>query len=350
MTLNIDLLKKICETPGAPGFEERIRNVVIDEIKHLVDEYYIDNLGNLITIRKGKADRKLMMTAHMDEISFIVTHIEDEGFIRFHPLGGFDPKTLTAQRVIVHGKKDMIGVMGSKPIHIMKPEERTKAPLLSDYYIDMGMGKAEIEKFINIGDPITRERALIEMGDCVNSKSLDNRISVYILIETLRALSTEDLPYDLYAVFTVQEEVGIRGVSPATHAIEPDFGINLDVTIAFDTPGAQAWEVITKLGKGTAIKIADGSVICDTRMVRFMKYMAEKHGIPWQPEIMVAGGTDTAGLQRSGKGGSISGAISIPTRNIHSVIEMANKQDVINSILLAKHCALELHEFDWSHL
>lgn len=349
MSLNIELIKKICETPGAPGFEERIRKVIIEEIKLLTDSWHIDNMGNLVAVRKGKSDKKVMVTAHMDEISFIVTHIEDDGFIRFHPLGGFDPKTLTAQRVIVHGKKDMIGVMGSKPIHIMKPEERTKAPLITDYYIDMGMSKAEVEKYISVGDPVTRQRELIEMGECINSKSLDNRISVFILIETLRELVHAELPYDLYAVFTVQEEVGIRGVSPSTHAIQPDYGINLDVTIAYDTPGAQAWEMITRLGKGTAIKIADGSVICDGRMVKYMKYMAEKHGIPWQPEIMVAGGTDTAGLQRSGKGGSISGGISIPTRHIHSVIEMAHKNDVADSIRLLKNCLMELDKFDWSY-
>ncbi|HMW75743.1 MAG TPA: M42 family metallopeptidase [Saprospiraceae bacterium] len=349
MVLNTTLLKKICETPGAPGFEHRIRQLIIKEIEPLVDSWYIDNVGNLIALRKGSSDKKLMVTAHMDEISFIVTHIDDDGFIRFHPLGGFDPKTLTAQRVIVHGTKDLIGVMGSKPIHIMKPEERTKAPAITDYYIDMGMSKDDLVKHISIGDPITRERDTIEMGDCINAKSLDNRISVFILIETLKELARTELPCSLYAVFTVQEEVGLRGVSPAAHSIEPDYGINIDTTIAFDTPGAQAWESITHLGQGTAIKIADGSVICDTRMVSFMKYMADKHGIPWQPEILTAGGTDTAGLQRSGKGGSISGAISIPTRHIHSVIEMVHKTDVLNSIRLLKNCITEISNFNWNH-
>lgn len=350
MQLNLNLLKKICETPGAPGFEERIRKLIIQEIELLVDEWQVDNTGNLIAIRKGNSDKKLMVTAHMDEISFIVTHIDDDGFVRFHTLGGFDPKTLTAQRVIVHGSKDLIGVMGTKPIHIMKPEERSKAPQITDYYIDMGMSKEEVVKYVTVGDPVTRERETIEIGDCINSKSLDNRISVFILIETLRELAKTELPCDLYAVFTVQEEVGLRGVSPAAHAIEPDFGINIDVTIAYDTPGAQAWEAVTQLGKGTAIKIADGSVICDTRMVRFMKYMADKHGIPWQAEILTAGGTDTAGLQRAGKGGSISGAISIPTRHIHSVIEMVHKKDVADSIRLLKNCIAEIDNFDWKHL
>jgi len=349
MNLNIPLLKTICETPGAPGFEDRIRKVVIEEIKSLVDEWYIDPIGNLITFKKGKANKKVLVAAHMDEISFIVTYIEDDGFVRFHPLGGFDPKTLTSQRVIVHGKKDLIGVMGSKPIHIMKPEEKNKVAAISDYFIDLGMSKEEVVKYINIGDAVTRERELIEMGDCVNSKSIDNRVSVFVLIETLKELQGKELPFDLYSVFTVQEEVGLRGIMPAAHAIEPDFGINIDTTIAYDIPGALAYETITSLGKGTAIKILDGTIICDSRMVKFMKFTADKHGIQWQPEILTAGGTDSAGIQRYGKGGSVCGAISIPTRHIHSVIEMANKQDILNSIKLLKTCLQEIDQFNWEH-
>ncbi|MCB0644491.1 MAG: M42 family peptidase, partial [Phaeodactylibacter sp.] len=267
--INVELLKAICETPGAPGFEQRIRAQVIEEVNPLVDEIQIDNMGNVIAIKRGKSRKKVMVPAHMDEISFIVTHIEEDGFLRFHTLGGFDPKTLTSQRVIVHGREDLIGVMGSKPIHLMKPEERNKAPQIQDFFIDLGLSKAEVEKVIAIGDPITRERELIQMGDCVNSKSLDNRVSVFILIETLRELQAIEVPYDIYAVFTVQEEVGIRGAIKSAHLIDPDFGINLDVTIAFDVPGAQPHEAVTKLGKGTAIKIMDGMTICDYRMVNY---------------------------------------------------------------------------------
>ncbi len=344
MDLNIPLLREICETPGAPGFEEPIRKVVLREIQGLVDHIEVDNLGNVIALKKGKDSKKAMIGAHMDEIGFIVTHIDDQGFARFHTLGGFDPKTLTAQRVIVHGKKDLIGVMGSKPIHIMKPEERNKAPKISDYFIDFGMGKEEVEKYIQIGDPITRERGLIEMGDCVNCKSIDNRISVYILIETLRQLETPAC--DTYAVFTVQEEVGIRGANVSSMKIQPDYGFGLDTTIAFDTPGASKHERVTSLGEGTAIKIMDARTICDPRMVRFMKERAEKHQIPWQAEILTAGGTDTSGIQQMTPGGSIAGAVSIPTRHIHSVIEMANKKDIINSIQLLKACLEELDEFN----
>lgn len=346
--INVNLLKEICETPGAPGFEHHIRNLVISQIKDFVDEYQVDAVGNVLALRKGQEDKRVLVAAHMDEISFMVTHIDDEGFLRFHTLGGFDPKTLTAQRVIVHGRKDLMGVMGSKPIHLMSAEERNKVVQTTDYFIDLGMSKAEVEELVAVGDPITRERTLIEMGDCVNSKSLDNRVSVFILIETLKRLKGKTLPYDLHAVFTVQEEVGLRGAMVASHQINPHFGIALDVTIAYDVPGAKPYEMVSKLGKGTAIKIMDASVICDPRMVRYLKQVANDHDIPWQPEILTAGGTDTAGLQRAGKHGSISGAISIPCRHVHQVIEMAHKKDIDASIRLLENALLHLPEFAWS--
>lgn len=347
MALHLQLLEKITQTPGAPGFEQRIRKVVLDEVRPLVDEIEVDNMGNVYAIKRGKSKKRAMVGAHMDEIGFIVTHIDEKGFIRFHTLGGFDPKTLTAQRVIIHGKEDIIGVMAAKPIHVMSPEERKQNPKTTDFVIDTGRTKAELEKVISIGDPITRERSFIEMGDCVNSKSIDNRISVYILIEALRKLKDKEVPYDIYGVFTVQEEVGIRGANVATLNIKPDFGFGLDTTIAFDMPGAAPHEQITALGRGTAIKIMDALAIADYRMVQFMKQTAEKHQIQWQPEILTAGGTDTAGIQRMTEGGSIAGAISIPTRNLHQVIEMAHKDDIQASIDLLTACLSELDTFDW---
>lgn len=346
MSINVKLLAEICEVAGAPGYEQRIREIVLREVTPLVDEIKIDNMGNVTAIKKGKEDKKVMIGAHMDEIGFIVTHIDDNGFLRFHTLGGFDPKTLTAQRVIIHGKKDLVGVMGSKPIHVMTPEERTKSPKTTDYFIDLGMLKEEVEKYIEIGNPITRERKLIEMGNCVNCKSIDNRVSVFILIEMLRELKNN--PYDVYGVFTVQEEVGIRGANVATQEVQPDFGFGLDTTIAFDVPGASPHEKITELGKGTAIKVMDSSTICDYRMVSFMKEIATKNKIKHQLEILTGGGTDTAGIQRFTPGGSIAGAISIPTRHIHQVIEMADKDDIRGSIDLLRHCVENLHQYDWS--
>ncbi len=347
-TIDINLLKEICETAGAPGFESNIRSIVRRELEGLSDNLEVDNLGNLYVYKKGKdSSKKSMVAAHMDEIGFMITHIDDNGFLRFTTLGGFDPKTLTAQRVIVHGKEDLIGVMGSKPIHVMSTEERQKIAKISDYFIDLGLPKEKVEKVVSVGDPVTRERELIVMGECVNCKSIDNRVSVFILIETIKKLA--ELPYDVYGVFTVQEEVGLRGAQVAAHKLNPDFGFGLDTTIAYDLPGAQAHEVITKLGEGTAIKIMDASTICDYRMVKYMKQIAGKFNVKWQTEVLTAGGTDTAGVQRNGKDGSISGAISIPTRNLHQVIEMANINDINSSIDLLKHCLEELHTFDWSH-
>lgn len=347
MAINTNLLSKICTVPGAPGFEQKVRELVINEVKDLVDELEIDNMGNVYAIKRGKASKKVMIGAHMDEIGFIVTHIDDNGFIRFHTLGGFDPKTLTAQRVLIHGKKDIVGVMASKPIHVMTPEERNKVAKTSDYFIDTGLPADEVKKLVAIGDPITREREFIEMGNCVNGKSLDNRLAVFILIETLRNLKDKEVPFDIYGVFTVQEEVGIRGANVSSMRIKPDFGFGLDTTIAFDLPGAAAHEQITKLGEGTAIKIMDASTICDYRMVDFMKKTANKHHIKWQPEILTAGGTDTAGIQRMTEGGSIAGAVSIPTRHLHQVIEMANKDDIKASIDLLTACVSDIDSYDW---
>ena len=304
-------------------------------------------MGNVIALKKGRSNaKKVMIGAHMDEIGFIVTHVDANGFVKFHPLGGFDPKTLTSQRVIIHGKKDIIGVMGSKPVHVMTPEEKNKVPKITDYYIDLGISKKEVDKIVSVGDSITRQRELIEMGDCVNCKSLDNRIAVFILMEVLANM--EKPAYDTYAVFTVQEEVGIRGAHVATLKVQPDFGFGLDTTIAYDVPGAAEHEKITSLGEGVAIKIMDASTICDTRMVSFMQEQATNNKIKWQNEILTAGGTDTASIQRMTPGGSIAGAFSIPTRHIHQVIEMVHKADVKNCIDLMDICLSNLDKSDWS--
>lgn len=350
MDVDVKLLKAICEIPGVPGFENPVRELIISEIRDHVDEFSIDNMGNVVAVKKGVKNpdgKNVMVAAHMDEIGFLVSHIDENGFIRFQTLGGFDPKTLTSQRVIIHGKQDIIGVMGSKPIHVMKAEERNKPAKIEEYFIDCGMSRDEVEPIVEIGNPISRQRELIEMGNCVNCKSIDNRVSVYILVEALRRIKAP--AFDFYAVFTVQEEVGLRGANVASHTINPDFGIALDTTIAYDLPGAQAHEKVTELGKGTAIKIMDAMTICDSRMVRFLKETAGKHQIDWQPEILAAGGTDTAGLQRMGKNGSIAGAISVPTRHLHQVIEMAHKKDIISSINLLICVLEEIDTASWKY-
>ena len=344
--INTKLLAEICEVAGAPGHEQRVREIVLREIKPLVDEIKIDNMGNVVAIKKGKEKKKVMIAAHMDEIGFIVTHIDDKGFVYFHTLGGFDPKTLTSQRVIIHGKKDIIGVMGGKPIHLMNAADKAKVPTVRDYFIDTGRSKKELDKLIAVGDTITRERKLVEMGDCLNCKSLDNRVSVFILIEMFREINSP--PYDIYGVFTVQEEIGIRGANVSSMEINPDFGFGLDTTIAWDTPGSTKQEQVSALGDGACIKVMDSSTVCDYRMVKYMKELAKKKKLKTQLEILPAGGTDTAGIQRMNPGGSIVGAVSIPTRHIHQVIEMVNKEDVRGAIDLLRHSVENLNTYNWS--
>ena len=344
--INTKLLAEICEVAGAPGHEQKVREIIQREIKPLVDQIKIDNMGNVVAIKKGKERKKVMIAAHMDEIGFIVTHIDDKGFIYFHTLGGFDPKTLTAQRVVIHGKKDVIGVMGSKPIHLMDIIDRAKVPAIKDYFIDTGRSKKELDKLISVGNTITRERKMIEMGDCLNCKSLDNRVSVFVLIEMLREMKKKP-PYDVYAVFTVQEEIGIRGANVSSMDINPDFGFGLDTTIAWDTPGSTKQEQVSALGDGACIKVMDSSTVCDYRMVSYMKEISKKNKIKTQLEILPAGGTDTAAIQRMNPGGSIAGAVSIPTRHIHQVIEMVHKKDVRAAIDLLKSSVENLKKYNW---
>ena len=335
--MNLALLSELCRAAGGPGREERIREIVIRELEPLVDSIRVDRMGNVIASRKPRGrsapkkgdPRRLMLSAHMDEISLIVTHVEDDGFLRFSTLGGFDPKTLSTQRVIVHGRKDVIGVIGSKPIHIMSDEERAKPPRLETFFIDLGMPKAKVEKLVRIGDLCTRERDFIEIGESVSTKSLDDRVGVFVMIEAVRKAKQHGV--EILAVATTQEEVGIRGAEVAAMNLKPDLGIALDVTLANDVPGAAASERITKLGDGAAIKIMDSSVISDHRIVDALRDLAVAKRIPYQMELLTKGGTDTAAIQRAG-GGVPAGCISVPCRYVHSVIEMCHKKDIRASI------------------
>jgi len=345
--MNLSLFEEICQTPGAPGFEDRIRAVVVRELKPLVDELRVDALGNVIAHRKGKPKaKKLMLAAHMDEISFVVRHVDETGFIRFTTLGGFDPKTLTAQRVLVHTRSgDVLGVMGTKPVHLMTEEERRAGPRIENYFIDVGLPAKEVTKKVRVGDPVTRERSFVKIGNTVNSKSLDNRVGVFVMIEAVRKARRQDI--DLYAVATVQEEVGLRGATTASNDIRPDIGIALDVTLANDVPDARPFEKVSELGKGAAIKILDSSVIANRRLVDYLVKTAETKKIPYQLEVLSAGGTDTAAMQRAGSG-AIAGCVSIPCRYVHSVIEMCHTKDVQASVDLVAAAIAGVHRADLS--
>lgn len=331
------LLKELTEAHGAPGFEDDIRKIVKRELKKVCNEVKNDHMGNVICFKKGtgKNRPKLMISAHMDEIGFLVKFIDDKGFIRVDPIGGFDPKTLIAKRVMVHGrKKRYIGVMGTKPVHIMTEAEKGKMPTLDDLFIDIGLTKKELEKDVEIGAMVTLVQEFVDHGKLVSTKALDDRVGVYVMIEAVKKAKNHQC--DIYAVGSVQEEVGLRGATTAAYGIAPDIGLALDVTLACDVPGTSPQDHISQLGGGAAIKVKDSSVICNPKLVQMLQDLAKKNKIKYQMDVMPRGGTDTGAIQRSRQGVGSCG-ISIPTRYIHSVVETASKADIKACIdLLAK--------------
>ena len=338
----MDLLKELCEVSGISGQEERIRAIVRRELEPLVDEIKVDALGNLIAIRHGNSDKKLLISAHMDEIGFIVTHIEEGGFLRIQGIGGNSPRNMISQRVRIAGKEDILGSL----LCSQKPEagEASKPPKIKDFFIDTGLTQEEATELIPLGSMVTIERAYAEIGSAVSCKAMDDRVSLYVMIEALRA--TTKAEFEVYAVASVQEEVGIRGAATASYEIHPDVGVAIDVTLADDIPGVSEHEKITRLGKGAAIKVMDSSVICNRKVVEVMGELARSREIAHQMEILPAGGTDTAAIQRS-RGGVPAGAISIPTRYIHSSVETCNKKDIEACVALMAAFIEEGHKHDY---
>ncbi|AXJ00205.1 endoglucanase [Cyclonatronum proteinivorum] len=342
LSVDFALLKQICETPGAPGFEEPVRTVVEHALSGFADEISTDGMGNLIVRKKG-GKRKVMAAAHLDEIALISTGVDKNGFIRFHTLGGFDAKSLLNQRVIVHGSRDLPGIIGGKAPHTQSDEEKKRTPKTTELFIDCGLNEEEVSKAVPVGTPITRDQSLKTIGNNISCKSLDNRISVYILLEAFRQAASTGV--DLYAVFTVQEEVGLRGARVAAHAIQPEVGLALDVTLANDLPGADTHQKISVLGEGTAIKVMDGSVICTPKLVTFLETLALDHDIAHQRELLTAGGTDTAALQYLTGVGAQVGCVSTPTRYLHTTVESCNLADVLSGIKLTKAFIEQAHTY-----
>ncbi len=337
MDLNLDLLKNLSEVAGIPGWEDRVRDLVTQELKGLVDDIHTDALGNVIAHKKGKGP-KVMVAAHMDEIGFYVKHVDDKGFLRVQNVGGFDTRNLFARQVTVHtNQEDLIGLMnpGGKPIHISSAEERNKIPSLADFFIDTGLSSEEVKKKVKIGDPVTLRQEAYGIGHIFTGKAMDDRVAVFVLLEALKQLKGKKLAYDLYAVFTTQEEVGLRGAITSAHGVRPDIGIALDVTLAIDTPGSPADQNITELGKGVAIKVMDSDSISDRGLVQTFVALAEQENINHQMEVLPLGGTDASGIQLS-RAGVPSITLSIPCRYVHTVTECVHLDDVKASIKLLK--------------
>lgn len=325
MDINTEFLKKLCNTISPSGREDNVRELIKNEIQMYADEIYTDNLGSLIVHKKGKG-KKIMLAAHMDQIGLMINSIDENGFLKFSSVGGLIPFTLISQRVIF--ENDIVGVINSE-INLETAQDLSKLTL-DKLYIDIGAtSKKEAEEKVKIGDTATFKGDYYENDEIIISNSLDDRIGCYILAETIK--SKVDSDYDIYYAFTVQEEVGCRGAMTASYKIEPDIGIAFDITPAGDVPGTKNSNV--KLGKGTAIKLMDPSMITHPKLKDLMTSKAEENNIKYQYEIMHRGGTDSGYIHLS-KSGVPSGVISIPTRNAHTACELINKSDVIESIKL----------------
>lgn len=314
------LIKDLVESYGPSGFEHQITEKISDLIKDHVDEYHIDTLGNLIARKKGNG-KKIMFSAHADEIGVIITYIDKHGFLRFGNVGGVNPLTLLGNRV--RFENGTIGVIG-------KEKGALKDIALDKMYIDIGAEtKEQAQALVSIGDFATFHREFSDLGNRVVAKSMDDRIGCVVLIEAIRQLTNSE--HDLYFVFSTQEEVGLRGARTSAYGIDPDIGIALDVTLTGDTPKAHRMDV--SLGKGAAIKVKDASVIVHPKVKNLLVKLAQDGDINYQLEVLEAGGTDAGAIHLT-KAGVPSGAISIPCRYVHTVSEMVDVRDVEECIKL----------------
>lgn len=327
-----DLLKRLCETPGIPGREERVRSLIEGEIEGLFDDVRTDAMGSLICTRKGTGGPRILVCAHMDEIGFYVSHIDDSGNIRVNPAGGFDTRNLFSRRVLVcteHG--DFVGVMnpGGKPVHIASPEDRKKVPDIDEFFIDLGMAADDVKEKVQIGDFVVMHEPFLEQPEKLVSKALDNRVACYVAIEAVRKIKESGASHaaEIVVAFTTQEEVGLRGAITAAHAVEADYGVGLDTTLAVDTPGVPEHQRVTKHGDGVGVKVQDSSMIADHRLVKDFCSVAEANEIPYQRCILARGGQDGAAIQRS-HSGVRTGTIVVGTRYIHTVTEQIHKGDL----------------------
>jgi tetrahedral aminopeptidase len=317
------LIQKLVETTSPSGYEAAIRQVIRAEVEPLVDTLTVDAMGNLIAQKGARKPSgiKIMLSAHVDEIGVMVTHVDENGFIRFMPLGGVSPRTCLGGRV--RFLNDQVGVINSERL-----EDMAKLPTFEHLFIDVG-AKDRQSTPLHVGDVACFDRPFTDLGDRLVSKAMDDRIGVAVLIETLR--QWVDSPHQVYFVFSVQEEVGLRGATTATFGIDPDLGLSVDVTLTGDTPKGSKMDV--KLGKGPAIKVRDGGMLSDPRVIDWMVKGAEKARLPYQLEVLEGGTTDARAIQVT-RAGVPAGCLSIPCRYVHSPSEMVDYNDVQNAVRL----------------
>ena len=335
MSLN-ENLEKLSNACGIAGREEEVRNLMLKLMKPHVDRIYVDKLENVIAVKKGKkSSPKVMLAAHMDEIGLMVKTISKEGFLQFAKMGGIDDRILIAQKVIIYTSKGQLqGIIGSKPPHIQKEEERKKIVAYDELFIDIGAeSKEDAGKMgVKVGDPVGFDAKYAKIGkDTVIGKAFDDRVGCAVMIETLKLLEKTDC--NVFAVGTVQEELGLRGAATAAFGVDPDLGIALDVTVAGDVPGVREFDTTVKMGKGPALTVSDSGLVTHPKILRLLLDVAEENKIACQLETGLMGSTDAARISLT-RQGVPSGAVSIATRYIHSPVGMLSLKDAEDSAKL----------------
>ena len=329
--MNFKLLKKLSEAFGVSGFEDEVRDLIADEIKEYIDEIKIDTMGNLVAVKKSKVKNplKVMISAHIDEIGFIVRYIDDKGFLRLDTIGGiYDPYYL-ARRVIVKGKKKIKAIIGARTLQALSNDAKKKQAETEELFIDLGLPVDEVRKLVEIGTPVSACEECMKLGELVSGKAMDDRVGVYCMIEVLKKLKSSK--FEIYFVASAQEELGLRGATTSAYEINPDIGIAIDVTHAGDVPDIPPHKYVVSLGKGVAIKIKDSGILSSPALVKTMRGIADKNKIPYQLEVLPKGATDGGALQRS-RGGMNALTLSIPTRYVHSPVETCNCGDIQTAI------------------
>lgn len=336
----LDTMETLCCLDGVSGCEDEVREYILERVMPFADEIRTDAMGNLMVFKKGACTPKqrVMLTAHMDEVGLIITEITEDGYLRFDAVGGIDRRVLIGKRVFV-GPVRVLGVIGSKAIHLTTAEQRKRLPKLSEMYIDIGArDKKDAESMVQLGDTAAFDDSVIRFGEgYIKAKAIDDRVGCAAMLELIES----QLPCDCWFAFTVQEEVGCRGASVAARSVQPDVALVLEGTTAADIPGVSGSDCVCRLGKGVVIPYMDKGTIYDREIYRTLCRLADANEIQWQTKSRVAGGTDASAIQRSGAGVRVA-ALSVPIRNIHSPACVVKSDECENQMRLARLFLKEL--------
>ena len=330
----LDTLETLCCLEGVTGGEDEVRDYILERAMPHADEICTDALGNLMVFKKGAVmpAKRVMLCAHMDEVGLIVTSVTDEGYLRFSQAGGLDRRVILGKKVYV-GPGRVLGVVGSKAVHMTTAEQRKKLPEMRDMYIDIGAAsKEEAEKLVHIGDLAAFDDTVVRFGDgFIKAKAIDDRVGCASMLKLIES----DIPCDCWFAFTVQEEVGTRGATVAAKSIKPDVALILEGTTAADIPGAEGAERVCELGKGVVIPFMDRGTIYDKTLFKTLTRLAEENEVPWQTKSKISGGTDASAVQRSDSGVAVA-AVSVPVRNIHSPACVAKCAECEDQLRMAR--------------